>query len=43
MDKSLVMIIARVDSSLSQGVPVNTASVFAAEQYPYPANNEASR
>ena len=41
--KSLVMIIARMGSSLSQGVPVNTASVSAAESDPYPANNEASR
>ena len=40
--KTLVMIIARVDASLSQSV-VNTASVSAAEPDPYPANNEASR
>ena len=41
--KNLVMIIARVDVSLSQSIPVNTASVSAIESDPYPANNEASR
>ena len=41
--KNLVMIIARVDASLSQDVPVNAASVSAAESDPYPANNRAHR
>lgn len=41
--KSLVMMIARLASPLSQGVPVNSASVLANEPDPYPANNVASR
>ncbi len=41
--RNLVMIIARLDNALSQSVPVNTASVVAAERDPYPANNSASR
>ena len=41
--KNLVMIVARLDDTLSQSVPVNAASVIAAESDPRPANNEASR
>lgn len=41
--RNLVMIIARLDASFSQNVPVNSASVSAAEPDPYPTNNVASR
>lgn len=41
--KTLVLILARPARSLSQGVPVNTASVSCAEADPYPANNVAAR